>query len=99
MMQVAGVTGAPPTAGALLGNAVLYTACSLVLAISQNSCSKLHCQKGLNLTPFSYKVKRRSFWVTQVAGVTGAPPSAGALLGAGGGSTVLAIVSLAWPEA
>ena len=39
------------------GKAVYYTACSL-LVILKNSCSKLHCQKGFYLNPFSYKIER-----------------------------------------
>ena len=39
----------------LSGNAVYYTACSL-LVISKNSCSKLHCQKGLDLVLFSHRI-------------------------------------------
>ena len=38
----------------LSGNEVYYTACSL-LAICNDSCSKLHDQRGLNLTLFLYK--------------------------------------------
>jgi len=26
--------------------------------ILKNSCSKLHCQKGFNLNPFSYKIPK-----------------------------------------
>ena len=37
----------------LSGNKIYYTACSL-LVILNNSCSKIHCQKGFNLILTSY---------------------------------------------
>ena len=37
------------------GNEVYYAACSL-LVIFKNLCSKLHCQTGFNLIPFSSKL-------------------------------------------
>ena len=39
----------------LFGNEVDYTACSLLVMLENSRC-KLHCQKGLNLIPFSYKI-------------------------------------------
>ena len=41
------------------GNEVYYTAFSLPV-ILKNSCSKLHCQKGFDLVPFSYQGVRGS---------------------------------------
>jgi len=39
----------------LSGNEVHYSACSLLLTL-KNSCSKVHCQKGINLIFFSYEI-------------------------------------------
>ena len=39
----------------LSGNEVYYTN-SLILLVENVLCSKLHCQKGLNLILFSYKI-------------------------------------------
>ena len=41
----------------LSGNEVYYTACSLLVTL-KNSCSKLHCDQGLNSIIFSYKIDR-----------------------------------------
>ena len=48
-------------------NDVYYTACSLLVTL-QNSCSKLHCQKGFSLILFSYKIivtQWRTSWLLQ----------------------------------
>jgi hypothetical protein len=42
-------------------NEVYYTASSS-LVISNNSCWKLHCLKGFNLIPFSYKIRVGVAW-------------------------------------
>ena len=59
----------------LSGNEVYYTACYL-LVIFKHSCSKLHCQKGLNLILVSYKTaldaKQRTY-LTHSSGVEHAP--------------------------
>ena len=39
----------------LSGNEFYFKACSLLVML-KNSCSKLHCQKGFDLVPFSYKI-------------------------------------------
>ena len=43
----------------LSANEVYYTN-SLILLVKNMLCSKLHCQKGFDLNPFSYKILRSS---------------------------------------